>query len=99
MRAEQVDRLHASGLRRSGSGREARIEHIDVDREVDVIGTVERFRNRVFDHRCHTAIAELAHEMPAHSLSTHPLEHILRRPVAAQTDLHEIASRNRRPIR
>ena len=89
---KQIERLHAPGLGSTRAGRESQgIEHVDVDREIDVLGAVERFGDGVLDDRRHAPVAEFAHQMPAHPLRTHPFEDVLRRPVSAQSDLDEVA--------
>ena len=39
--SEQIGRLHPAGFRRPGSGSEAGIEDIDVDRQIDELGAIE----------------------------------------------------------
>ena len=46
-------------------GRQARIDHVDVEREVDRVGTVERLGDRVGDHRLGAAFLDLGHEVIA----------------------------------
>ena len=52
--------------------------------------TVERLDDRVGEHGLAPPFLDLGHRVPTHALFAHPLEGRLVRPVAAQTDLHEV---------
>src|SRR6266702_5854073 len=56
---------------------------------------VQRLVDCLIDHRLDAPIEELTHQVPAHALSPHPLEGLGLRPVAAQPDLDEVATRDR----
>ncbi len=94
-RPQDLAGQHAARLGRAGPGRHARIDDVDVEREVDGIRAVERLGDRVGDDRLGAALLDLAHEVPAQALLLHPVEGRLRRPVAAQPDLHEVAALDR----
>ena len=49
----------------------------------------------VGDHLPDASFPHLLHEVPGHLLLAHPGEHVRRRPVAAQSDLHEVAPADR----
>ncbi len=83
------------GLRSPGTRCETRIEHIDVDGEVDRVAAVTGPCDGVLDDGTHAAVPHLVHEMPGHVLFLHPVEHVGRRPVAAQPALDEIAAAHR----
>src|SRR5207248_1293681 len=92
--SEQIGGLHPAGFRRPGPGGEAGIEDIDVDREVDELGAVERLLDGLPDDGLDAPVEQLAHQVPAHPLGPHPLEGLELGPVAAQPDLDEVSSRN-----
>ena len=81
---------HPARLGRPGAGRHARVDHVDVDRQVDAVRSVEGLGDRVGDDGLGAAFLDLAHEVPAQALLPHPLERLGRRPVAAQPDLDEV---------
>ena len=89
-RPEQLAGHQATWLRRPGSGGEPRIDHVDVDAQVDRIGAVEGLRDRVVDDGISAALLDLAHEVVAQAVLLHPLEDIEGRPVTAKTDLDEV---------
>ena len=93
--AEDLAGQHAAGLGGAGAGRHARIDDVDVEREVDRIGAVERLGDGVGDDRLGSPFLDLAHEVPAHALLLHPGEGLGRRPVAAQADLDEVLAADR----
>ena len=90
-RPQDLARQHPARLRRARPGRHARIDDVDVDREVDDLGAVERLGDRIGDDSLGAALLDLAHEMPAQPVFLHPVERLLGRPVAAQAHLHEVA--------
>src|SRR5438477_1194545 len=90
-RPEQVGGLHAARLGGARPRREPGVEHVDIHREIDQLGTIERFGDRLVDNRLDASIEQLAHQVPAHPLRAHPLEGLALGPVAAQPDLHEVA--------
>ncbi len=92
---QQLARQQAARLRRPRARRAARIDHVDVDREVDRVRAVERLGDGVIDDRLGAALLDLAHQVPAEALLAHPLERLDRRPVAAQPDLDEVATQHR----
>ena len=51
--------------------------------------------DRVAHHVLEAAFPDLLHGVPRHALFLHPLEGVLRRPVAAQTDLDEVGAGHR----
>ena len=71
-------------------GRERRVEHVDVDGDVELLGLRQRLADGVAHHVLEAAVPDLLHRVPRHALLEHPLERVLRRPVAAQADLHEV---------
>ena len=102
---DQLDRAHhlANGtqqltgeqtarLRRSGPRREARVQHVDIDGEVDDLRTVQRLGDGIGHHGLRATRFDLRHEVPAHPLGAHPGDRLGWRPVAAESDLHEIPS-------
>ena len=68
-RAQQLARQQAAGLGRAGAGRDARVDDVDVDRDVDRVGAVERLGDGVVDHRLRAALLDLAHQVPAQPCS------------------------------
>ncbi len=93
-RAEHLAGEHPAGFGGARAGRHARVDHIDVEAQVDEVGTVERLVDGLGDDRLGAALLDLAHEVVAHALLAHPVERLDRRPVAAQPDLHEVAARD-----
>ena len=93
--AQDLARQHAAGLGRPGAGRDARVDDVDVDRDVHGVRPVEGLGDRVVDDRLGAALLDLAHEVPAQALLLHPREHVDRRPVAAQAHLDEVAAADR----
>ena len=91
-RPQDLPGQHPTRLRRARAGRHPRIDHVDVEREIDRIRSVQGLRDRIGDHGLGAALLDFAHEMPAHALRLHPLEGGLGRPVPAQPDLDEVAS-------
>ena len=67
---------HPARLRRAGPGRHARVDDVDVERQVDRVRAVERLGDRVGDDRLGAALLDLAHEVPAQALLLHPLERL-----------------------
>ena len=55
-----------------------------------LVGLGQRLADGVGHHRLEAALPDLLHRVPRHALLEHPLERVLRRPVAAQADLHEV---------
>ena len=92
---QQLARQHPARLGRARSRAPARIDDVDVDREVDRVRAVERLGDGVVDDGLGAALLDLGHEVPAHALLAHPLEDLGRRPVAAQADLDEVAPEDR----
>ena len=93
--AEHLAGQHPARLGRPGPGRHARVDDVDVEREVDRVGAVERLGDRVGDDGLGAALLDLAHEVPAQALLLHPVEGRQRRPVAAQPDLDEVLALDR----
>ena len=58
-------------------------------------GAVERLVDRLGDDRIGAALLDLTHEVVAHAVRLHPLEHLDRRPVAAEPDLDEVPPSHR----
>ena len=83
-RAQHLAGEHAARFRRAGPGRHARVDDVDVEAQVDVVGAVERLVDRLGDDGLRAALLDLAHEVLAQALLLHPLEGLDRRPVAAQ---------------
>ena len=75
-----------------GAGRQARVDDVDVEAEVDAVGPVERLVDGLGDDRLGAALLDLAHEVVAQALLLHPCEGLDGRPVAAQPDLDEVAA-------
>ena len=73
-------------------GAKRRVEHVDVDRDVQLVGLGQRLADGVGHHGLEAALPDLLHRVPRHALFEHPLERVLRRPVAAQADLHEVGA-------
>ena len=94
-RAQHLAGQHPARFGCPGAGRHAGIDDVDVEREVDRVRSVERLGDRVGDDRLGAALLDLAHEVPAQALLLHPVEGRLRRPVAAQPDLHEVLALDR----
>ena len=93
------DRKHLPGresarLRRAGSGRVGGVEHVDVERDVEVLGAVERLRDGLFDDFLEPELLHLGHEVRAHALLAHPVDQLVVRVVPAQPHLHEVLARN-----
>ena len=86
---------HPAGFRRAGAGRQARVDDVDVEAQVDAVGPVERLVDGLGDDRLGAALLDLAHEVVAQALLLHPCERLDRRPVAAQSDLDEVAAVDR----
>jgi hypothetical protein len=88
-RVEQLTRLQAARLGGPGPGA-ARVDHVDVDRHEHPGGvTRRRPADGVVDDGVEPAAHALLHRPRAHPPVTHPGDDVRRRPVAAQTDLHE----------
>ena len=94
-RAQHLAAEHPARLRRAGPGRHPRVDHVDVEAQVDEVRAVERLVDRLGDDRFRAALLDLAHEVPAQPLLLHPLEGLDRRPVAAQADLDEVLALDR----
>ena len=86
---------HPAGLRGSGTGSHARIDDVDIQAQVDVVGAIQGLIDGLGDDRLRAALLDLAHEVVAHALFLHPLEGLDRWPVAAQTYLHEVLALDR----
>ena len=96
---EQVDAGHPAGLGGAGARCVRGIHHVDVDRQVEVVGLRQRLGDRVGHHRLEAALPDLVHGVPDHALLAHPGEGLRRRPVAAQPDLDEAVARAPRRTR
>ena len=59
--AEDLARQHTAGFRGPRPRRHPRVDHVDVEAEVDRIGTVKRLGDRLGDHRLRPALLDLAH--------------------------------------
>ena len=94
-RAQHFPREHAARLWSPRPGRESRIDDVDVDRDVHVVGAVQGLGYRVRDDRLRTALLDLAHVVPAHALRSHPLERLHGRPVSTQAHLDEVPAFDR----
>ena len=94
-RPEQLAGDEAARLRRPRPRRQARIDDVDVEAQVDRVRPVEGLGDRVVDDRLGAALLDLGHEVVAEALGLHPLERLDRWPVAAQPDLDEVAPRDR----
>ena len=92
-RTSRVSMPPGSGV--PGPGRHARVDDVDVERQVDEVRAVERLVDRVGDDRLGAALLDLAHEVVAQALLLHPVERLDRRPVAAQSDLDEVLALDR----
>jgi len=75
------------------------VQHVDVDRDVELVRLGERFADRVAHHLFEAAVPDLLHGVPRHALFEHPLERVLRRPVTTQPDLDEMGPRYPRRTR
>ena len=59
-----------------------------------MVGLGQGLGDGVGHDRLEAALPDLLHRVPRHALLEHPLERVLRRPVAAQADLHEVGARD-----
>ena len=90
-RAAQLARREAARLRRAGAGREGRVEHVDVDGQVDPRGARRRRgRSRRRRRASRPRVVDLVHRVPAEALRAHPVEVLRARPGAAQPDLDDV---------
>ena len=96
-RPEEVDRRHAARLRRPGARRERRVEHVDVDRQVD--RPLPDVRERSLDDLADAEVADVVHEERRDPALALPLELGRPRPVAAQADLRVARAGDRAPPR
>ena len=71
---QQLARQQAPGSGVPVSRRQARIEHVDVDRQVDGVRPVERLGDRVGDDGLRAPLLDLGHEVVAQAVLAHPLE-------------------------
>ena len=92
---QQVCAGDAARLRGAGTRRVGRIEHVDVDGDVQLVGLRERLGDGVAHDLLEAALPNLLHRVPRHALLEHPLERVLGRPIAAQPDLYEVRTRHR----
>jgi len=90
--AQQIGRQDATRFGRAGARGESRVQAVDVDRDVQVIGRGQSLAHRVVHDHFEATVPDLVHGVPPHALFAHPVEHFLRRPVTAQPDLHEVGS-------
>ena len=84
-----------AGLGRPGSRRKCRVEHIDIDRDVDCFRPVQSFLERVVEDSVESSVLDFCHQVPPHALGVHPVDNIGWRPIASQTHLDEVAAGNR----
>src|SRR5262249_45780149 len=93
------DREHLAGreaawLRSAGTRSVGGVEHVDVKREEEELGALERLADGLLHDTVEAVKLDLCHEVGAHSLLAHPVEKLVVRVVAPQADLYEGASRN-----
>ncbi len=91
-RPKQFAGQHAARFGGPGTGRRPGIDDVDIDAQIDRIRPVERLGDCVVDDSLRAPLLDLGHEVVAKAVGLHPFERLDRRPVAAQTDLHEVAA-------
>jgi hypothetical protein len=82
---EEIDGRHSARLRRSRPRRERRVEHVDVDGQVD--GPLPDVRERALDHLADPELPDVVHEERRNPAFALPPEFGRPGPVAAEADL------------
>ena len=92
-RPEHVGARQPARFRRAGTRGVRRVDGIHVDRNVEMVrSSRERFVDGPLQDRVEPVSLHLGHEVGVHLLLFHPGHHVGSGPVAAQADLHEVAS-------